>query len=74
MNNYRFTKYVKGLQTYFSRVAKEVKCYFRWLTSSYRKLTRKPTHKQKSPHELLFASRVFPRPSSNSFSDQLCMR
>ena len=39
-----------------------MKCYFRWLTSSYCELTRKPTRKQKSPHELLFASRVFSSP------------
>ena len=65
---------LKGPRTDFSRVAREVKCYLWWLTSSYSELTRKPTHKQKSPHKLLFASKVIPRPSSRSFSDQLRMR
>ena len=65
---------LKGPQTDFSRLAKEVKCYFLSLTSSYHELTRKPTHKQNSPHKLLFPSKVFPCPSSRSFSDQLRMR
>ena len=58
----------------FSSIARKVKCYFWLLTSSYSELTRKPTHKQKSPHELLFASKVFPCPSLGLFSDQLRMR
>ena len=36
---------LKGPDRDFLRVAKEVKYYFRWLTSSYRELTRKPTHR-----------------------------
>ena len=53
------TTLIKGPQTDSLHVANEVKCYFRWLTPSYRELTRKLTHKQKSPHELLFSTKVF---------------